>query len=271
MAVSAYSPRELARRASKLVFTAADPFLGDFPGPRILIYHQIGAGLGRQMEVTERAFVDQMDWLADRYQVVELEAALARRGDPGSSRLVVLTFDDGYEDFYRLGFPVLQRHGMPFTLYLTTHPVESREPLLAGGGADPVTWDQVEAMAESGLMTLGAHTHRHPDLRTIGTDQVEDDLGTSDDLVARRMGTAPAHFTYPFGWWSPQAHPVVARRYASATVGSGPPVTTATDLLRVNRIPVQLADGVLFFKRKLRKGLQMEDRVRRRIAGYDGP
>jgi len=271
MAVPPYWLKELARRASKLVFSAADPFLGDFGGPRILIYHQIGAGLGRQMEVTENAFVEQMAWLAHRYQVVDLETALARRGDPDASRLVVLTFDDGYEDFYRLGFPVLSRHGMPFTLYLTTHPVESGEPLLAGGGADPVTWDQVEAMEGSGLMTLGAHTHRHPDLRTIGTGQIEDDLGTSDDLIARRIGTAPTHFTYPYGWWSAQAHPVVARRYASATVGSGPPVTAATDLLAVNRIPVQLADGVLFFKRKLRKGLQMEDRLRRRIANYDGP
>jgi peptidoglycan/xylan/chitin deacetylase (PgdA/CDA1 family) len=254
-----------------VVFAAADPFLGGFPGPRILIYHQIGAGLGRQMEVTERAFAAQMAWVADRYRVVDLETALARRGDPDAHRMVVLTFDDGYDDFHRLGYPVLLRRSLPFTLYLTTHPVESGEALTPGGQAEPLRWGQVEDMAGSGLMTLGAHTHRHPDLRTIGTDRVEDELGTSDDLIERRTGTAPAHFTYPWGFWSPQAHEVVSRRYQSATVGSGAPVTGGTDLLKVNRIPVQLADGVAFFKRKLRTGLRLEDRVRRRVTGYDGP
>lgn len=271
MATLATAAKGIARRAGKLVFSAIDPFLGDFPGPRILIYHQIGAGLGRQMEVTERAFADQIAWLGERYRVVDLPTALAGRADPDANRWVVLTFDDGYADLYQRGFPVLQRHGMPFTLYLTTHPVESGEPLTPGGAADPLGWDQVEAMAGSGLMTLGAHTHRHPDLRTIGATQIEDELGTCDELIERRMGIRPAHFTYPWGYWSAPAHAAVARRYSSATVGSGPPVTAATDLLTVNRIPVQLADGVMFFKRKLRTGLRMEDRLRRRIANYDGP
>ncbi len=254
-----------------MVFAAADPFLGGFPGPRILIYHQVGAGLGRQMEVTEDAFTAQMAWVADRYRVVDLETALARRGDPGADRMVVLTFDDGYDDFHRLGYPVLRRHSLPFTLYLTTNPVESGEPLTPGGRAEPLQWRQIEDMAGSGLMTLGAHTHRHPDLRAIGGDQIEDELGTSDDLIERRTGTVPTHFTYPWGFWSPQAHEVVSRRYRSATVGSGAPVTGDTDLLKVNRIPVQLADGVAFFKRKLRTGLRLEDRLRRRVTGYDGP
>lgn len=271
MAVSGSAPKELARRAGKAVFAAADPFLGAFPGPRILIYHQVGAGLGRQMEVTERAFAAQMAWLADRYRVVDLETALARRGDPDADRLVVLTFDDGYDDLHRLGYPVLRRHGFPFTLYLTTHPVETGEPLTPGGGAEPLRWHQVEDMAASGLMTLGAHTHRHPDLRTMGRDEIEDDLGTADALIADRAGIEPRHFTYPWGYWSASAHEVVARRYVSATVGSGAPVTAGTDLLTVNRIPVQLADGVAFFKRKLRTGLRLEDRLRRRLSGYDGP
>ena len=271
MAAAAASAKEIARRASKVVFAAADPFLGPFPGPRILIYHQIGAGLGRQMEVTEQAFTAQMAWLTDRYRVVDLDTALGERAAPDADRMVVLTFDDGYDDFHRLGYPVLLRHAMPFTLYLTTHPVETGEPLTPGGRADPLRWAQVEEMAGSGLMTLGSHTHRHPDLRTIGPDLIEDELGTSDDLIVRRIGATPAHFTYPWGHWSASAHDIVARRYASATVGSGAPVTGATDLLTVNRIPVQLADGVAFFKWKLRRGLRMEDRVRRRVSRYDGP
>ncbi len=271
MGRAGHALKEVARTASKVAFAAADPLFGTFPGPRILIYHQIGAGLGRQMEVTEDAFVAQLDWLEAQASVVDLETAVARRGEPDAHRLAVLTFDDGYEDLYRIGFPELRRRALPFTVYLTTHPVESGQPLTPGGAADPLTWGQVEQMAGGGLMTLGAHTHRHPDLRDLTADQIEDELATSDELIARRTGIEPRHFTYPWGYWSQTADDIVRKRYVTATLGSGRPVTSDSDPAALNRVPVQLADGVVFFKRKMRTGLRLEDRVRRRLTGYDGP
>jgi peptidoglycan/xylan/chitin deacetylase (PgdA/CDA1 family) len=263
--------KELARRGGKLAFAAADVAYGAVPGPRILIYHQIDAGLGRQMEVTRDAFVAQLEWMQAHGDVVSLEQAILRRAEPGADRLFVITFDDGYDDFYRLGFPELERRGLPFVLYLTTHPVESGEPLKDGGGAEPLTWGQVDKMAASGLMTLGAHTHHHLDFRSISTAQVVDELDSSNELIERRMGVTPQHFAYPWGYWSEQGADAVASRYATATLGSGAAVTADRDLLLLNRIPVQLSDGVYFFTRKMRSGMRLEDVVRRRLTGYTGP
>jgi hypothetical protein len=39
---------------------------------------------------------------------------------------VVLTIDDGYEDFYRLAFPILRKYGVPATFYVTTDFVDGR-------------------------------------------------------------------------------------------------------------------------------------------------
>ena len=178
----------VVKQSVKTLSAATDPFMGAFGGPRLLVYHQIDAGLGREMEVTLDAFNRQIAWLRQHYEVVSLDDAWARRGEPGSERLAVLTFDDGYDDMVRLALPVLAEHALPFTLYLTTHPTESGEPLFPGGQAQPCTWGQVETMAESGLMTLGAHTHRHPDLQEMSADAVADDLGRSNELIEQRMG-----------------------------------------------------------------------------------
>lgn len=263
--------KELARKAGKAVFAAADLFYPAVPGPRILIYHQVDAGLGRQMEVTREAFAAHLDWMERNGEVVDLDTAISTRDAVGSERQFVVTFDDGYEDFYRFGFPELERRGMPFVLYLTTAPVETRKPLLDGGGAEPLTWDQIETMAASGLMTLGAHTHHHLDFRTIGTEQVVDELETSNTLIKTRMGVDAEHFAYPWGYWSEAAAAPVAARYRTATLGSGAPVTSDRDLLLLNRVPVQLSDGVFYFVRKMRSGMRFEDVVRRRLTGYQGP
>jgi len=249
----------------------ADPAYGRLGGPRLLVYHQIDAGLGREMEVPLATFERQLEWLQQHTQVVSLDTAVARRGEPDSHKLTVLTFDDGYDDMYQLAYPLLKDANVPFTLYLTTHPTESGEPLFPGGKANPVTWAQVEDMASSGLMTLGAHTHRHPDLTQTDAGTIGRDLEESHRLIEERMGVRPVHFCYPYGWWSKVAHDHVEQLYETATLGSGSSFDADTDLLKINRVPVQLADGMIFFKRKVRMGLHLEDRLRRRFKGYHGP
>lgn len=261
----------LPRQAAKAVFAGADLLLGDWPGPRILIYHQVGAGLGREMEVTVEVFRRQLGWLESRGRIVSLEEAVAARAEPEASRLFVLTFDDGYEDLYTRAFPLLRERGLPFALYLTTEPVETGVPLTPGGRADPLRWVQVDEMLESGLLTLGVHTHRHRDLRGLSPHHIEEELDTSDRLVESRTGTRPRHFAYPKGHWDPVAEDLLRERYATAALGAGPPITPSTDPLRLHRLPIQRSDGLFFFRRKVLRGMRVEEWVRRRLRRYEGP
>lgn len=248
------------RGLAKTCFAAADRLFPPPPGPRLLIYHEVGAGLGRQMEVTVDDFARQLDWLVQNREVVDLETALARWQEPGSSRLVVITFDDGYRNVHSNAFPLLVERALPFTLYLTTAPVESGAPL---GPAPPLTWDQVEEMVASGLVTVGVHTHTHPDLRRIPLAEIVEELETSDRLVEARLGGAPAHFAYPWGYWSRRADGPVRGRYRSATIGGTAIYRRRPDRHRLPRFPVQLSDGFDHFPARLRGGLRLEETTRR--------
>lgn len=260
----------VTRRVAKLGFTLADVPLGRYPGPRILIYHQVGLTLGRQMEVTLENFQAQLMWLRQHMSVAPLEVAVARRGEPGANSLVVLSFDDGYADLYLSGFPVLRELGLPFALYITTNPVETRVGL-GSTQAAPLTWDQIGDMASSGLMTLGVHTHTHPDLRLLEASVIALELGASDELIKRRLGVRPRHFAYPWGYWSGQADPLVRQRYETAVLGGGSAINAETDPFLLHRLPIQLSDGLFFFRRKLHGGLRLEESARRWVSGYRGP
>jgi peptidoglycan/xylan/chitin deacetylase (PgdA/CDA1 family) len=263
--------KETARILAKSAFTVADVLAGDAPGPRILIYHQVGSDMGRQMEVTEQAFYRQIDWIENNGVAVDLETALAQRSEPQARKQFVVTFDDGYHDVFANAWPLLRDRSIPFTLYLTTEPVESQTPLTPGGKADPLTWSEIREMLDSGLMTLGAHTHTHADLRACNTKGITEEIERSNELIAQRTGIEPRHFTYPWGYWTESADRVVRAAYDTATLGSGSPITSETDVFKVNRIPVQLSDSSLFFKRKMAGGMRLEDRARRRMTGYEGP
>ena len=257
----------LARTSAKTLLAAADLFLPRLKGPRVLIYHQVGTELGREMEVTNRDFVAQLDWISAHGEVVDLETAMSQRNTDSADRSFVLTFDDGYRDVYDVAWPHLRKRRLPFLLYLTTHPVETQEPL-SDRRALPLTWTQLEEMAASGLLTLGAHTHTHPDLRRLSAEEVEAELEACDRLIADRTSIRPRHFAYPWGYWSSVADPVVRRRYATAALGA--PITSApfVDDHLVPRLPVQRSDGQAFFRIRMRTGLRVEEMARRRLRGY---
>jgi peptidoglycan/xylan/chitin deacetylase (PgdA/CDA1 family) len=185
--------------------------------------------------------------------------------------LVVLTFDDGYRDTYTTAFPLLQERRLRFTLYLATESIETGVALGRIPGAEPLTWDQVGEMGASGLLTVGAHTHRHADMRTLSADEVDDELGTSDRLIEERLGTSAAHFAYPWGFWSESADAGVSRRYRSATLAGVANHGEPFDPHRLRRFPVQLSDGFRWFEARMRGGFRLEEMLRRRRNDYTGP
>ena len=254
----------MIRQVGKAVFAAADLFLPCPRGPRILIYHRVGVEVGRQMEVTVSDFNWQLDWLMENREVVDLDTAVERWVEPGSESLVVLTFDDGYRDTYATAFPYLKERGLPMTLYLATKTI---------GDNGHITWGEVEEMVSTGLVTVGAHTHRHRDLRHASDREVEEELTMSNRLIGNRIGVLPRHFAYPWGYWSRSADSIVRQHYETAVLGAPPPRTrfdSTLDPYLIHRYPVQLSDG-RWFKARLEGGLLIEEGVRRLLRGYRGP
>jgi peptidoglycan/xylan/chitin deacetylase (PgdA/CDA1 family) len=93
------------------------------PRPIILLYHRV-TQLGtdpQQLAVTPAHFAEHLEVLGKHARIMrlsELVAALARKKLP--RRGVVLTFDDGYADNLHEAKPLLVKHEMPATVFVTT-------------------------------------------------------------------------------------------------------------------------------------------------------
>lgn len=103
--------------------------LEGLPGQKILMvlnYHRIGDPWESPYDPgvfssTDEEFDWQIEYLKHRYYMTTLEEAIAMAcGDTAIRTSVLITFDDGYLDNYRLAFPVLRSHGVQGVFFLPT-------------------------------------------------------------------------------------------------------------------------------------------------------
>ena len=164
----------------------------------ILMYHYIRINpnprdaAGKDLSVTPDNFAQQMQWAHDHgfrtISLGDLYTAI-NSGHRLDRKTMVLTFDDGYDDFYTAAWPVLRKNGFQATAYI-----------IAGFVGRPgyLTWDQVTELDRAGV-DIGAHTLTHPDLtkQTPAADQAE--IGGSKSLLEQHIAHPVLDFCYPSG------------------------------------------------------------------------
>jgi peptidoglycan/xylan/chitin deacetylase (PgdA/CDA1 family) len=236
-------------------------------GIYFLTYHKAGGQLPLDIDLPVPLLEQQLAFLAGTGRVLGYESALARLQEgavPGVDHFV-LTFDDGYEDFYTCVFPMLQQLDLPAILFVTTGFVEERitYPLAKTPfDARPASWDMLAEMHESGLVVLGAHTHTHPWLLDETGEMIAEELERSAQLFQRRLGLEVDHFAYPGAFWDERTEALIKRYYRTAAIGTGrKAIPSAFNPYRIPRLPVRRSDGLFFFQARLRGWLEAEEHL----------
>ena len=242
----------LVRQGLKHVLARVPSVGGDQPGARVLIYHRVGGGSPDERDLLERDFVAQLDTIPPG-SVRSLDEAL----DDLARDSVVLTFDDGFADVHAHAWPHLRDRRLPFTVYVATAYVGGQmhwDGSTARAAGPGLTWDQLREMVESGLCTLGNHTHTHarPKLTTAA------ELDRCSDELDARLGVRPQHFAFTWGIASEGTRPLVEERFRSAALGALGVNSPGQDLHALRRIPVRQSDPLPFFRAKLRGTLAAE-------------
>jgi peptidoglycan/xylan/chitin deacetylase (PgdA/CDA1 family) len=233
-----------------------DRLAGEVP---VLMYHSIAAGATRKFRrfaVDPAEFAAQMEYLAAAGYRTVTAAELAGRWScgPVPSRVVVLTFDDAYTDFYSAALPVLREHGFRATLYVPTGYVGGTTRFNVSVGEENrevLSWQALADIAAEGI-EVAAHSHSHPQLDRVPAAIVSDEVRRCRSLLEDKLGIAVDGFAYPFGFWNGAARQAVAAagyRYACAVAE----LMTAPgdDVLTLPRLTVNAGIGVAGLTRLL--------------------
>lgn len=214
----------------------------------ILLYHGVSNCTDGPLcasTVRPAMFAEHMAYLCARnYTVVtvsQLAGWIAAGGAGLPARPVVLTFDDGYADFYTDALPVLARHGLAATLYIPTRWVAGTSQWLRRDGQRPrplLTWPQLAEIAAAGI-ECGAHSHSHPQLDTLPSAAARVEVARCKEILERRLGRAVSTFAYPYGYLNESVRRLVREAgYTSACAVKLRLSSTSDDPLALARIMV---------------------------------
>jgi peptidoglycan/xylan/chitin deacetylase (PgdA/CDA1 family) len=172
----------------------------------ILMYHSISDSEadGRHpyydTRTSPRVFDQHMKFLRDHnYSVISPEAVVAKfdEQDFGDQKCAVITFDDGFRDFYTNAFPILTKYGFAATMYLPTAYIQQQTQSFKG--IDCLSWNEVRELHRA-RMQFGSHTVTHPVLKQIPHAELETEVGRSKQTIEQELGAAVTSFAYPYAF-----------------------------------------------------------------------
>ncbi len=182
----------------------------------ILMYHYVEIAPASStlpgLYLDPKIFSEQLATLQkNNYQslfVSEAARELKQNIKPEGNK-IVLTFDDGYEDFYTAVFPLLKQYNYKATLYVIINALDTKGYL---------TRAQVRELAASGLVEIGSHTFNHPDLRKLKAKDIKFEIDDSKKILAQISGQPVLSFAYPYGYYEADFFPLLSTAGYSAAV-----------------------------------------------------
>lgn len=198
-------------------------------------------------------------------------------------KYVVLTFDDGYQDFYAHAWPILSDFGFTATVFLPTglinsaksgdkasSHIQTKKPLVSADSTPPrawrfqpsasrpfLTWSQIQELHAQGV-SFGSHTVNHVQLQGLDQQEIRGELQDSKGELEDHLGLPVAEFAYPYAY--PEADRDFRNLLTSYLKEAGYSCCVTTriglasqgdDPFSLRRLPVNGGDDLVLLRAKL--------------------
>ena len=236
-------------------------------GLPILMYHKVSDGHTDGLTVTKAKLEEQFCFIRKNgYRTLFFSelAGLAASGKPLPRKSLVITFDDAYESFLSLAFPLLEKYDLKATLFIPAAYIGKTN--VWDHGSDPImSAAQLRQSLEGNRVELGLHSFNHKNYREMTTAEMKEDLQCC--MLALRDDNLPfvPVLAYPYGGYPRKNKLLLAQmkdmfrevnlRFA-LRIGNRINSFPIKEKYELKRIDIKGTDSFFTFRIKLRKGRQ---------------
>lgn len=165
----------------------------------ILLYHYVANNPNpkdtarNSLSVSPDKFEAQMNYLAQNgYTPITLDTlyGIYNKQTSAPKKPIVLTFDDGYIDFYTIVYPILRKFNFHAVSFIATGLIE---------GSYYMNWNQIKGIQSSGLVTFEDHTVTHANLAGLTFQAALKQMIDSKNVLQSQTGYPVNFIAYPYG------------------------------------------------------------------------
>jgi peptidoglycan/xylan/chitin deacetylase (PgdA/CDA1 family) len=186
----------------------------------VLLYHYIeyvsdrGDTIRQSLDTPPHIFEKQLETLTTAGYTFMTMGELGDMFDGKKAlpdKTVILTFDDGYRDFYTDAYPLLKKYRAKGTQYVITGYI---------GYKNYMTPKEIQDIAGEGIVELGAHTLHHVNLNASPPEEVVQEIVGSKNELEKLIGKPVVSFAYPNGFSNASIENAVKGAGFSTAVGT---------------------------------------------------
>lgn len=207
----------------------------------ILVYHHVAEDTPPSTSISPENFEAHLRYLKDNdFHVIALDRMInsLRSGQSLPEKSVVITFDDGYSSIFTEAFPMLQKYGYPFTLFVSTGPIDDSLN-------NYMNWDQIRQMSDAGVI-IANHMVDHPYM--LEAEETESDeqrlarlrkeLLEAEQRIETETGQSHRYLAYPYGEYEPAIKSLLAELGFVGLAQNSGAVGPKSDFLALPRFPL---------------------------------
>jgi peptidoglycan/xylan/chitin deacetylase (PgdA/CDA1 family) len=176
-----------------------------------------------------------------RFNIISLNNLVnrMRNGQPLRSKTAVITFDDGFKNFYLNAYPILQKFGFCATVFLVPGYIGKTSRWNATLRGMPVLdlleWDEIKEMTNNGI-DFGAHSMTHEVLAKLSLEEARREIVKSKLAIQEYLNHDVTVFSYPYGITNSKIRALVQAEFQGACGTRMDFVSMHSDIYELPRI-----------------------------------
>ena len=207
----------------------------------VLLYHHVDTTTPPSTSISPEEFRAHLDYFEENeFAVIQLDEMVQhlRTRTALPERAVAITFDDGYSSIYETAFPLLVEYDMPFTLFLSTEPLNNRQK-------NYMNWEQVRELSEAGAL-IANHLVSHSymlsrDIQETDVSWLErqrSELLEAEATILKETGQSHRFLAYPYGEFNAEIKSMIREEGFIGFAQNSGAISFSSDFSALPRFPM---------------------------------
>ena len=221
----------------------------------VILYHSVSNDfVDKKISMDTKTFKKQMSIIKilgykpitiDEYEQIRLKNGYSK------GLKILITFDDGYEDFFLYAYPILLIHKFPAVVFLPTGFIGKKAKWLDKYSylyeKKLLTWRQIQEI-QNNRISFCSHTATHSNLKSLDRNALVFELSDSKAILKEKLGKEVNALSYPFSLHNGSV--TNAARECGYDIGFAVDTGDETNL-SINRIECFQTDSIFRFILKI--------------------